>query len=111
VFNYYLPDIKYQAQLDDKIMTKFDRTRWAEKGFGEQYLETADIRVVERKRLLAILKSFYRHFLVDKQQCRVLDLGCGVLRISGSLRLAFRSYCIQIYRILILLFPRLLFTI
>ena len=90
--NYYLPDIKYPAQLGDKIMTKFDRTRWAEKGFGEQYLETADIRVVERKRLLAILKSFYRHFLVDKQQCRVLDLGCGdgvltneLFRIDGSL--------------------------
>jgi hypothetical protein len=43
-------------------MTEFDRTRWAEKDFGKQYLETADIRVVERRRLLAILNSFYiRH--------------------------------------------------
>ena len=43
-------------------MTEFDRTRWAEKDFGKRYLETADIRVVERRRLLAILKSFYiRH--------------------------------------------------
>ena len=90
--NYYLPDIKYPVQPGDEIMTEFDRTRWAEKGFGEQYLETADIRVVERKRLLAILKSFYRHFLVDKQQCRVLDLGCGdgvltneLFSIDGSL--------------------------
>ncbi|MEA1999041.1 MAG: hypothetical protein U9N61_06955 [Euryarchaeota archaeon] len=40
-------------------MTEFDRTRWAEKDFGKMYLQTADIRVVERRRLLAILKSFY----------------------------------------------------
>ena len=26
---------------------------------------------------MAILKSFYRHFLAGKQQYRVLDLGCG----------------------------------
>lgn len=58
-------------------MTEFDNTRWAEKDFGQQYLETADIRIVERERLLAILKSFYRHFLGDKKPCRVLDLGCG----------------------------------
>ena len=73
-------------------MIEFDRTHWAEKDFGKRYLETADIRVVERRRLLAILKSFYRHFFVGKQQCRVLDLGCGdgiliheLLSIDGSI--------------------------
>ncbi len=73
-------------------MTEFDNTRWAEKVFAQQYLETADIRVVERGRMLTILKSFYRHFLGDKQQCRVLDLGCGdgilineLLTIDGSI--------------------------
>lgn len=73
-------------------MTGFDKIRWAEKGFAYQYLETADIRVVERRRLLAIVQSFYHHFLGHKQKSSVLDLGCGdgiltheLLKIDGSL--------------------------
>lgn len=42
-----------------------------------RYLETADIIIVERRRLLEILKSFYRHFLGDMPHKKILDLGCG----------------------------------
>ncbi|RJQ26928.1 MAG: class I SAM-dependent methyltransferase [Peptococcaceae bacterium] len=58
-------------------MTGFDKTRWSGKNFAYKYLEEADIYVIDRQRLLAILKSFYNHFLGDKKQNRVLDLGCG----------------------------------
>jgi tRNA (cmo5U34)-methyltransferase len=73
-------------------MTEFDKTQWVENGVSHQYLEIADIEVVERRRLLEILKSFYRHYLGDKQQTRVLDLGCGdgiliheLLKIDGTI--------------------------
>ncbi|WP_456474144.1 class I SAM-dependent methyltransferase [Candidatus Pyrohabitans sp.] len=58
-------------------MTDFNKSRWSEKDFVDEYLETADIQIVERRRLLELLKSFYKHFLGNKKQNRVLDLGCG----------------------------------
>jgi len=73
-------------------MTGFDKTRWSEKDYAYKYLEEADIYVIDRQRLLAILKSFYNHFLGDKKQNKVLDLGCGdgiltneLLKIDGSI--------------------------
>ncbi|GBE56796.1 hypothetical protein BMS3Bbin16_01007 [archaeon BMS3Bbin16] len=58
-------------------MAEFDKTQWSEKDFAYGYLEAADIYIVERRRFLEILKSFYTHFLGVKKQNRVLDLGCG----------------------------------
>ncbi len=58
-------------------MTEFDKSHWAEKDFSNQYLEAADIYIVERKKLLEILKSFYRYFLANKKDNKILDLGCG----------------------------------
>ena len=73
-------------------MTEFDKTRWSEKNFAHEFLETADIRILERQRMLQILKSFYRHFFGDKKETKVLDLGCGdgiliheLFKIDGSL--------------------------
>ena len=73
-------------------MTEFNKTRWSAKAFAHEYLETADIRILERRRLLEVLKSFYRYFLGDKQQNTVLDMGCGdgiliheLLKIDGSI--------------------------
>jgi len=37
----------------------------------------ADIYIVERRRLLEILKSFYKHFIAHKSGNKILDLGCG----------------------------------
>ncbi len=58
-------------------MTEFDETRWSDKEFVSNYLEAADIFIPERRKLLAALQSFYQHFLGDRKQNKVLDLGCG----------------------------------
>ena len=58
-------------------MTDFDKSHWAQKDFSNQYLEDSDIYIVERRRLFEILKSFYRYFLGNKKNNKVLDLGCG----------------------------------
>ena len=58
-------------------MTKFDKSHWAQKDFSNQYLEEADVYVLERRKLLELLKSFYKHFLADKKDNKVLDLGSG----------------------------------
>jgi tRNA (cmo5U34)-methyltransferase len=65
-------------------MSKFEKSEWAEKKHAQEFMENADIYILERKRLFAILKSFYRYFLLNndlKGPVRVLDLGCG----SGAL--------------------------
>jgi len=60
-----------------RIMTEFDMRRWSGKDFAHRYLEEADIIIVDRRRFLEMLKSFYEHFLGHKRPNRVLDLGCG----------------------------------
>lgn len=58
-------------------MTRFENSRWADRDYAYQYLDEADIRIIERRRLLEILKSYYRHFLGKRKNNRILDLGCG----------------------------------
>ncbi len=61
-------------------MSKFEKSEWAEEGHAKQFLENADIYILERQRLFKILKSFYRYFLrnkVNKRPIKILDLGCG----------------------------------
>lgn len=57
-------------------MTEFNKTNWAKAGFSQQYIDKADIYIVERRRMLGLLVSFYNHFLRGKPT-RILDLGCG----------------------------------
>lgn len=58
-------------------MTDFSESNWAKAEFSRQYRNNADIYIVERRRMLDILKSFYKHFFSDKTRTRILDLGCG----------------------------------
>ncbi len=58
-------------------MNQFERTRWADAGFSRNYVESADIVIVDRRRSHEILKSFYRHHFAGKERTEVLDLGCG----------------------------------
>jgi tRNA (cmo5U34)-methyltransferase len=58
-------------------MTEFNKSNWANAEFSKEYIDNADICIVERRRSHGIVKSFYKHFLKDKPQRRVLDLGCG----------------------------------
>ncbi len=58
-------------------MTDFNRTNWAKTEFSRNYLEKADIYIVERRRMFSILSSFISHFLSSSDSKRLLDLGCG----------------------------------
>lgn len=61
-------------------MSKFENSEWAEKKHAKNFMENADIYLLERKRLLGILRSFYRYFSLNvgfKESVKVLDLGCG----------------------------------
>jgi tRNA (cmo5U34)-methyltransferase len=58
-------------------MTEFEKSHWAEAGFSRDYVESADIVIVERRRSHSILKSFYRHHFMGRDGTKVLDLGCG----------------------------------
>src|SRR3990172_2463957 len=58
-------------------MTEFNKSQWAKPKFSQEYRDSADVYIVERKRLLEILKSFYKHFIGNKPNNNILDLGCG----------------------------------
>jgi tRNA (cmo5U34)-methyltransferase len=73
-------------------MRDFNKSQWAKPKFTQEYRDSADFYIVERKRLLEILSSFYRHFIGNKSNNNVLDLGCGdgiitneLLRIDNSI--------------------------
>ncbi len=58
-------------------MTEFNRSNWARPEFVRQYRDNADIYIVERRRMIGITKSFYKHFLSVRKENNILDLGCG----------------------------------
>lgn len=74
-------------------MSEFSKSKWAEADFTQAYRDSADIIIVERKRLLSILQSFFIHFISGKPERNVLDLGCGdgiavyeLLKVDSALR-------------------------
>ncbi|MDQ7787850.1 MAG: class I SAM-dependent methyltransferase [Thermodesulfovibrionales bacterium] len=73
-------------------MTEFDASRWANAEFAREYRDNAEVYIIERRRLLAILQSFYINFLNDGRHKAMLDLGCGdgiltheILKIDKSI--------------------------
>ncbi|MFQ5585897.1 MAG: class I SAM-dependent methyltransferase [Thermodesulfobacteriota bacterium] len=73
-------------------MTEFKETRWSERDYSGRYIDAADIIVIERRRMIEIVKSFYRHNVLKKRQKTILDLGCGdgiltheLLQLDGTL--------------------------
>lgn len=73
-------------------MADFDKSQWAKPEFSQEYRDSADIIIVDRRRLLDILQSFYMHFIAGKPDNNVLDLGCGdgiaiyeLLKIDNSI--------------------------
>jgi len=58
-------------------MTEFNKSHWSKAEFAQGYRDSADVFIVERRRLLEILASFYLHFIAGKPNNKVLDLGCG----------------------------------
>lgn len=59
------------------VMSEFNKSNWANPEFTRGYRDNADVFIVERKRMLSILQSFYSHFVKNGTQNNVLDLGCG----------------------------------
>ncbi len=58
-------------------MTKFNETRWSEGEYSGRYIDAADIIVIERRRMIEIVNSFYRHNILGRRERTLLDLGCG----------------------------------
>jgi len=58
-------------------MTDFNKTNWAKTGFSRNYLDKADIYIVERRQMFGILRAFMSHFLSSSANRNLLDLGCG----------------------------------
>ncbi len=58
-------------------MTEFDTSNWAKPEFSRGYRENADVFILDRRRMLDVLQSFYGHFVKDGASKKVLDLGCG----------------------------------
>jgi tRNA (cmo5U34)-methyltransferase len=58
-------------------MTEFNKTNWSRPEFSQQYRDNADIYIVERRRMIEIMKSFYGYFISGNENKNVLDLGCG----------------------------------
>jgi len=61
-------------------MSDFDRSRWTEEEFSQEYRDHADEYVPDRRRMIAITQSLYLHFVKrgrEDREVRVLDLGCG----------------------------------
>ena len=58
-------------------MSEFDKSNWANAEFSLGYRDNADVFIVERRRMLAILQSFYVYFVKDESAKTMLDLGCG----------------------------------
>lgn len=74
------------------MMTEFSNSQWAKADFAREYRENADIYIMDRGRLLDVLRSFYKHFMGNKSRVNLLDLGCGdgiianeLLKIDGSI--------------------------
>ena len=72
-------------------MTKFDESNWANADFAKEYRDSAEVYVIERRRLFTILQSLYRHFMKDGRPKTMLDLGCGdgiitrqILEVEGT---------------------------
>ena len=66
-------------------MTEFNKTNWSRPEFSQQFRDNADIYIVERRRMIEILKSFYVYFISDNENKNVLDLGCGDGILARSL--------------------------
>ncbi|WP_420266748.1 methyltransferase domain-containing protein [Candidatus Magnetominusculus dajiuhuensis] len=56
---------------------EFDKSKWADTDFSRDYLDKAEIYIVERSRMFSIVKSFYQHFVNHGKPVNLLELGSG----------------------------------
>jgi tRNA (cmo5U34)-methyltransferase len=58
-------------------MSDFKQSAWANAEFAQNYLDKADLYVVERRKMFWFVSSFFAHFFSGKKDISMLDLGCG----------------------------------
>lgn len=55
----------------------YEKSEWVDTRFVQEYVDNAEGFILERRRLLGIMKSFSSRFIKKQGRSRVLDLGCG----------------------------------
>ena len=58
-------------------MTDFTQSAWADNTFAQNYLDKADIYIVERRTMFWFVLSLASHFCHATQDIKLLELGCG----------------------------------
>ena len=58
-------------------MSDFRESAWADNKFAQNYLDKADIYVVERRKMFWFVSSLVSHFRHGAQDIKLLELGCG----------------------------------
>lgn len=69
-------------------MSQFEESEWKKRAKALEFIENADMYILERKRLFKIMQSLYKHFLTDiikNRSVKILELGCGDGRITQEL--------------------------
>ena len=67
-------------------MSEFEESKWKNKRAALEFIENADMYILERQKLFAIMKSLYKHFLTDNNKTiKILELGCGDGRVTHEL--------------------------
>jgi tRNA (cmo5U34)-methyltransferase len=61
-------------------VTEFQNSQWRQAEAAAEFVENADRYIVERRRMLAVVRSLYDHFVrpgVASRRAQLLDLGSG----------------------------------
>jgi tRNA (cmo5U34)-methyltransferase len=74
----------------------YKESRWADPEFSGRFASNADNIILERQRLIGVLKSFYGHFLAGREHVDALDLGCGDGTLAHELMKEFPNFSVML---------------
>jgi tRNA (cmo5U34)-methyltransferase len=66
-------------------VTDFRQSAWADDKFAQNYLDKADIYVVERRKMFWFVSSLFSHFFQRREKIKLLELGCGDAALTEDL--------------------------
>ena len=58
-------------------MSKFEKSRWADSEFSQNFRDEADVYLPFRQQFIEVTKSLYECFIDTNCEAKILDLGCG----------------------------------
>ena len=58
-------------------MSKFEKSRWADSEFSQNFRDEADVYLPLRRQFIEVTKSLYAYFIDVNIEAKILDLGCG----------------------------------